>query len=149
MVGCDLPAESQFYKDILGNRLIILEKISQQSVNNLLLNADYLVNIGNSIINTLPSKIFEYFNACRPIINFYKSPNCPTLRYTERYPNCINIYEDDEIFKSNIIELKNFIKMQLREITFNEIRDIFNDCTVDNVGEKFDLIISNKRIDEL
>lgn len=57
--------------------------------------ADILVNIGNLVDNQMPSKIFEYISTGKPILNIYKIPNCPTLKYLSRYPLAFNIFEDD------------------------------------------------------
>lgn len=57
--------------------------------------ADILVNIGNAIDNQMPSKIFEYISTGKPILNIYKIPNCPTLKYLRKYPLALNIFEDD------------------------------------------------------
>jgi hypothetical protein len=43
----------------------------------------------------MPSKTLEYINAGKPIVNFHKLPDCPTLHYTRRYPLCLNIFEGD------------------------------------------------------
>ena len=56
---------------------------------------DVLVNIGNAVDNQMPSKIFEYISTGKPVINIYKSPECPTLKYLERYPLALNLYERD------------------------------------------------------
>ena len=56
---------------------------------------DVLVNIGNAVDNQMPSKIFEYISTGKPVVNIYKSPECPTLKYLERYPLALNLYEKD------------------------------------------------------
>ena len=53
--------------------------------------ADILVNIGNSVGNQMPSKIFEYIGTGKPILNLYKIPDCPTLKYLEKYPAALNL----------------------------------------------------------
>jgi hypothetical protein len=55
--------------------------------------ADILINLGNSIPVHLPSKTLEYINTGKPIVNFYKLDDCPTLQYTCRYPLCLNLDE--------------------------------------------------------
>ena len=55
--------------------------------------AEVLVNIGNSVDNQMPSKIFEYISTGKPIINIFKSADCPTLKYLGRYPLVLNIHE--------------------------------------------------------
>lgn len=57
--------------------------------------SDILINIGNSVPVHMPSKTLEYINTGKPIVNFYKIPDCPTLYYTQRYPLALNIFEDE------------------------------------------------------
>lgn len=57
--------------------------------------ADVLINIGNSVPVHMPSKILEYINTGKPMVNFYKFADCPTLYYTKRYPLCLNLFEED------------------------------------------------------
>ena len=61
---------------------------------NAMADADILINIGNSVPVHMPSKTLEYINARKPIVNFHKLPDCPTLHYTRRYPLCLNLFED-------------------------------------------------------
>lgn len=62
---------------------------------NAMQDADILINIGNSIPVHMPSKTLEYINSRKPIVNFHKLPDCPTLHYTKRYPLCLNLFEGD------------------------------------------------------
>ena len=57
--------------------------------------ADVLVNIGNSVDNFMPSKIFEYISTGKPIINVYKIPECPTLKYLAEYPLALCVSEEE------------------------------------------------------
>ena len=57
--------------------------------------ADVLVNIGNAADNQMPSKIFEYISTGKPIINIYKLPECPTLKYLAKYPLALCISEEE------------------------------------------------------
>ena len=57
--------------------------------------ADVLINIGNSVPVHMPSKTLEYINTGKPMVNFYKFADCPTLYYTKRYPLCLNLYEKE------------------------------------------------------
>ena len=54
---------------------------------------EVLVNIGNAVDNQMPSKIFEYISTGKPIINIFKSTDCPTLKYLGKYPLALNIHE--------------------------------------------------------
>lgn len=77
-----------------GAEIVTLPNQPYQAALNAMANADILINIGNSIPVHMPSKTLEYINACKPIVNFHKLPDCPTLHYTRRYPLCLNLFED-------------------------------------------------------
>ena len=55
--------------------------------------AEVLVNLGNTVDNQMPSKIFEYISTGKPILNIHPSPACPTLTYIEKYPLGLNVAE--------------------------------------------------------
>ena len=107
--------------------------------------ADILVNIGNAIDNQMPSKIFEYISTGKPILNFYKVPNCPTLKYLKNYPLALNLYEPDVLHDTERYskKIKDFC-MENRGKTMPAawIREQFNgntDATVANfLGEQME-----------
>ena len=59
--------------------------------------ADVLINIGNSVPVHMPSKTLEYINTGKPMVNFYKFSDCPTLYYTKRYPLALNLFEENDV----------------------------------------------------
>lgn len=69
--------------------------------------ADILINIGNSVPVHMPSKTLEYINAGKPMVNFHKMTDCPTLHYTRRYPLCLNLYEGEAL---NVQIIDQFIR---------------------------------------
>lgn len=99
--------------------------------------ADILVNIGNAIDNQMPSKIFEYISTGKPILNFYKVPNCPTLKYLKNYPLALNLYEPDVLQDTERYskQIKDFC-MQNRGKTVSAawIREQFNGNTDEAVA---------------
>ena len=58
--------------------------------------ADFLINLGNTMTNQVPSKIFDYISTGIPIINICKSESCPTIPYMNRYRLAINIVESQD-----------------------------------------------------
>lgn len=52
---------------------------------------DILVNIGNSCINQVPSKIFDYITTMKPIINFIENDKDTSKKYLDCYPLGLNI----------------------------------------------------------
>ena len=79
-----------------GAEVVTLPNQPYQVALNAMAGADILINIGNSVPVHMPSKTLEYINAGKPIVNFHKLPDCPTLHYTRRYPLCLNIFEGDD-----------------------------------------------------
>lgn len=79
--------------DDVANNIHFVGKKNGEDLQKVFQEADFLVNIGNSITNQMPSKIFEYISTGKPIINFFKNDNCPTLQYTSKYTLAINIDE--------------------------------------------------------
>ena len=71
--------------------------------------ADVLVNIGNSVDNQIPSKIFDYISSGRPILNLYKISNCPSLHYFREYPAVVHVFEDDADKPETVCTVRDFL----------------------------------------
>lgn len=92
--------------------------------------ADYLINIGNSVVNQIPSKIFDYISTGKPIINICKSRNCPTMEYFQKYSLSINLFEEEDILETQRHEMEKFIRMNKgKRLEREEIRTNFERCT--------------------
>lgn len=70
--------------------------------------ADILINIGNCVPVHMPSKTLEYINSRKPMVNFHKLHDCPTLHYTKRYPLCLNLYEGDPVTDETVAAFIRF-----------------------------------------
>jgi hypothetical protein len=57
------------YRDLLGTSLHLHGKVSRETVQKAMIEADILVNIGNSTAHQLPSKLVEYAAMHKPILN--------------------------------------------------------------------------------
>ncbi len=66
-VGCE---DSVKKYAALDSRLVLHEPVSHAKIGEIYRSADFLVNVENSLPEFLPSKLFEYIAACRPIISF-------------------------------------------------------------------------------
>lgn len=51
--------------------------------------ATFLVSIGNTMPNMVPSKTFEMMGYKKPIIHFFASSEDPSINYLKNYPDCI------------------------------------------------------------
>jgi len=80
-------------------------------------NADFLLNIGNSIAyDMLPSKTFGMFATGKPIINVVNHPMDATLPFFARYGHSIDLYlfdkyiDNTDILSEGIMRLEGIIK---------------------------------------
>ena len=122
------------YKSNLGDRFEILGKKSQKDCLQITNEADILVNIGNTVPNFLPSKIFDYISTGKPILNICKLDNCPTLEYMEKYNNCLNIFEKEGINTQIVEKFENFcISSKDKKLPFHEIKETFKEATLEYV----------------
>lgn len=69
--------------------------------------ADYLINIGNTLNNMVPSKIFEYMSQGKPIISTLKIDKDPSLDYLRQYKD-VCIIDENINYETNIKILINF-----------------------------------------
>lgn len=92
--------------------------------------ADILINIGNSVPVHMPSKTLEYINTGKPMVNFYKLPDCPTLYYTKRYPLCLNLYEGEKNVEQAAKAFTDFCLTQKgKKLDHKWIEQEYADCT--------------------
>lgn len=100
--------------------------------------ADVLINIGNNVTNQVPSKLFDYISTGKPIINFCKSKECPTIPYIERYGLGINIIEGEESIERQAQIVSQFImENNKKRIKYEEIEERFIENTPEYVGSIF------------
>lgn len=92
--------------------------------------ADVLVNIGNSVPVHMPSKTLEYINTGKPLVNFYKLEECPTLYYTKRYPLALNLYEGDRDMDAAAARFVRFCEETVgKTVERSFIESEYADCT--------------------
>ena len=128
----DLSEEELFPK---SGKIQYLGKLTGDDLAKNYAETDVLINIGNSVDNQMPSKIFEYISTGKPIINIYKSQECPTLKYLTRYPLALNLSEED--LKTDLLnkaaEVRTFIKTNsARRVPAEEIRKTFEANTFES-----------------
>lgn len=113
------------YEDIAHGQIKYMGQVSRESIDNIIEEADFLVNIGNKDISQIPSKIYEYIGSGKPIINIVKNEEDPTINILNKYKLCLNLSE-----KKNLDEASNFVEDFIREnmgktVDFNDISNTF------------------------
>lgn len=114
-------------------------QVNFNDIPNYISSADYLVNLGNKITyDMIPSKIFQYFASCKPVINFISHKDDKSLCYFKKYPSNLNIFEYENNISEDICRVKDFIlnnDMVLSE--FAEIEKIYKENKPSYFTEEF------------
>lgn len=99
--------------------------------------ADVLINIGNSVPVHMPSKTLEYINTGKPIVNFYKFTDCPTLYYTKRYPLVLNLFEEENKLDDATLRFVRFCKETVgKTVDRDFIECEYADCMPQYIAQK-------------
>lgn len=112
---CDCLSLFRRYEILSAGRIRHVGLLSREKASNLLNSADFLLNIGNTSPNMVPSKIFEYINARKPIISTASNKEDSSIPYLEKYKNCIIISEEARA-EEQVEPLKEFIKKSKGEV---------------------------------
>ncbi len=129
------------FEKTLKDRLQLSGQVNSEKAQQIMLNADILINIGNKTENQLPSKVLEYLSTGKPIINIYKTDKCPTLQYFKNYPFALNIKEGD-YSKTTIETINTFCKeFKGKQLDFSFIEENFYFATPEYVTDEFEKIL--------
>ena len=136
--------EQNCIPDVLPSNIIFHGEVDSDTALNCMLSADILVNIGNTVLNMMPSKLLTYISTGKPILNIIKDPACPTVPYMEKYPLALNVLETELPTEADVSRVKDFIlHSRGKQIPFEEIEQKYYDCTPEYVGGKlYELICS-------
>jgi glycosyltransferase involved in cell wall biosynthesis len=111
--------------------------------------ADVLVNIGNTFRNMMPSKILDYLSTGKPILNICKFADCPTLRFTEKYPLALNLLESDEPEQAAQKLVQFARENRGKQIPFATIEAMYRECTPAYVGRQILDVIKTESKDTI
>jgi len=85
----------------------------------------------------MPSKTLEYINTGKPMVNFYKFTNCPTLYYTKRYPLALNLFEEETDLDAATARFVRFCEENIGKTADHDwIEAEFADCTPQYIARK-------------
>lgn len=118
------------------------DRISQDEAVSLMHKADILVNIGNITENQCPSKLIDYVNTGKPILNISKIDKCTSIPYILKYPNAYTLSEKDGISTKVIDELEAFLLncKDNEPIAYEVIEQIYKDCTMTELCNRLERV---------
>ncbi len=104
--------------------------VTKSELNNVYLNSDFLISMGNSVSSFQPSKIYEYISYGKPIIHFYYKEKDYAL---EMYPFSLQIKIGSDL-KEAASRIETFInEMHNKCIDKDEVENIFYCNSNDNI----------------
>lgn len=113
-------------KSVLGEKLTLYNRVSYCKAQEIMMEADILINLGNNKSSMVPSKIFEYMSLGKPIISTYCIDDEPSITYLEKYPLALLLDERNEDIFSAAKKTELFIKENMyRQIPYNLVEDKF------------------------
>lgn len=106
--------------------------------------ADILVNIGNRMLNQVPSKIFEYISYGKPVVNICKSRECPTQPYLSKHLYALNLFEEEALLDEQAEKLGEFIQKNYgNRMDCDEIAKLYETCTPQYCAAQMKSIFEN------
>ena len=138
--NCDIDMKNKielFQRN--NNRINFFYKKSKSECDNAIRNADIIVNVGNTIPNQLPSKVYEAISTGKPIINFYTIEEDTSMQLLKKYPLCINLKlpsNDIRLFddfcktnyNKNISAMEIFELYKTSDLISSEFVKVAKDC---------------------
>ncbi len=103
--------------------------VSAEKCKELTDSADILVNVGNTVTNQVPSKVFECIGSGKPIINIYYNDDDIGLKFFEKYPKVLNIRADDE---PDMQKLDAFLN-DIEPVPASKLREIYSEYLSENI----------------
>jgi len=141
---CEVKIFGQGCEDIVSEKKNLFNKsslnigglISHDECLKEISKADFLINLGNSITNQMPSKVFEYISFGKPIINFYFTEEDMCLDVFKKYPLAFNVNVNNYT-KEDIEKLNKFINENNGKLlSYEEATKNLKDYKVENIADK-------------
>lgn len=122
--------KDSFSIETLPNNVICYGLVSVEEAENAMKNADILVNIGNIMLNQVPSKLFGYISTGKPLLNVCANHECPSKQYLEQYPYAMSIDETQSCDDVTVKKVKEFLTGNAGKMcNLHEIEVLYEKCT--------------------
>lgn len=140
--GCrDIVTEES--KKFKQDQLILLGPVPHQECLEEIEKSNILINLGNTVTNQMPSKLFEYINLGKPILNFYFTKEDMCLKVFKKYPLAFNFNLNDYT-QDDIDEMIKFIEDNKNSsLSYNDATKGLSQYKVSQVADKISRSITN------
>lgn len=129
----------------LGDRLEITGPLPRARAEEYLAGADVLLSLGNDLDNQVPSKLFEYFAAGKPVLHLAKRADDPCLPYFARWPLALCLEESEGAGPEVLARLGRFLAGQGgRALPFGEACRLFPENTPEHAADVLENVCGRK-----
>lgn len=136
--GCEDIVEKYRSDAIISHGMV-----DNDTLENVYMNADLLLNIGNSTETQVPSKVLEYISWRKPIINLITIDNDTSVSFFEEYSLSITLRINDLEYENVAKSIIEFSKKHFREtVPLDYIREVYKEYTIPVLAKKYKDVIS-------
>ncbi|MDB5121061.1 MAG: hypothetical protein JWN56_2279 [Sphingobacteriales bacterium] len=136
------PNDFNEYSHEIGKSIFLHGKINRDKVNDVIRDADALINIGNDNEFQEPSKVIEYMYSGKHIINICSIMNDTSASLLKNYPLKINIYPNNLLEATVVEEVFRFLSNK-EEINSKQLQLLLNDYFLETVKDKYLTYLQN------
>jgi hypothetical protein len=99
------------FSDQLGTTIHCHGTVRHAVAARALLNGDILVNVGNTTTYQLPSKVIEYAQTGKPILNVVKRADDSTISFFQKhhYPSLLTVEEQGQVAPEQVSHVVDFV----------------------------------------
>lgn len=126
-VGDDSSADLKHFSE-LDERITYSGRLPHRDILEREKNAIIFLNIGNTLTNMTPSKIFEYLSWNKPIISTLPIENEPSAIYLEKFPHALLLKE----YEISVDEASKLIEEFIENYKFKKASQEYMDETYKN-----------------
>jgi hypothetical protein len=113
---------------------------------NLMCWSNILINLGNRCTNQMPSKVFDYMSAGKPIVNIHPLQNDTARPYLDKYPLVVNIPEKTPFDPADTQRFTDFCTAHQQDtVSFAHVQKQFASQTPAKAAEKLEREIEKQR----
>jgi glycosyltransferase involved in cell wall biosynthesis len=121
-----------------NGRIVVHGMVSKNEMQSIMQQANILVNLGNSIYEQKPSKLYEYASTGKPIVNVHYQ-GIEYREFFDRYKLSLNINQTAGNLHNDVINLQRFcVKNANNVLSRAEILESFEDSTPSYIAGIFE-----------
>ena len=138
------PNDEKLFAPFSGSEYVsymLKGRVPHQVIEEALTETDLLINISNSGMLAVPSKIFEYFSAYKPILTQVTDEDDSAMSYYERYDGSCVFYAFKERKEQEKYLIEFLRSVKHRTIDIERVNEAFNHNTPAYVSEQIKSII--------